>query len=109
MQPRCYLNKLPAKLSPDDLIIIVDPMLATGGTIVFAMEELISRGASDSNIRIVCAVAAPPALTKLGDKFKGLRVYAGMIDAAVSEKGFIIPGMGDAGDRAFNTGGGGHS
>lgn len=66
------------------------------------MEELVKRGANDANIRIVCAVAAPKALTKLS-KFAGLRIYAGMIDADVNEQGYIVPGLGDAGDRTYGT------
>jgi uracil phosphoribosyltransferase len=51
----------------------------------------------------VAAVAAPPALKKLSEKFPGLRVYVGMIDEELNEKGYIVPGLGDAGDRSFGT------
>ncbi|GBF97658.1 uracil phosphoribosyltransferase [Raphidocelis subcapitata] len=73
-----YLNKLPASLSPDDKILITDPMLATGGTMLQVIEDIVARGADPANIRIVCVVAAP---------------------------GYIVPGLGDAGDRAFGTSG----
>lgn len=69
----------------------------------YVMDELLKRGASDSNIRIIAAVAASPALSKLSDKYKGLRVYAGMIDAEVNDQGYIVPGLGDAGDRGYAT------
>jgi uracil phosphoribosyltransferase len=98
-----YLNKLPATLSPDDRILIADTMLATGGTIVQVVEDVLSRGASDANVRIVAAVVAPPALKALGERFPKLKVYAGMIDAELDERGYIVPGLGDAGDRAFGT------
>ena len=61
------------------------------------------RGASAKNVRVVCAVAAPPALQKMTERYPELRVHAGMIDAEVNERGFIVPGLGDAGDRAFGT------
>ena len=56
-----------------------------------------------ANIRIVCVVACPPALSKLSDRYPGLRVYAAMIDEELNEQGYIVPGLGDAGDRAFGT------
>ncbi|KAG6541259.1 hypothetical protein Mapa_017310 [Marchantia paleacea] len=74
-----------------------------GGTIVAALEELRNRGADPKLMRVICAVAAPPALTKLSEKFPGLRVYAGIIDPELNDKGYIIPGLGDAGDRSYNT------
>lgn len=103
LQPKLYLNKLPERFPEDAQVLVSDPMLATGGTIVAAIDELISRGASSKNIRIVCVVASPPALTALSERFPGLRVYAAMIDEVVNEKGYIVPGLGDAGDRAFGT------
>eukprot|EP00475_Leptophrys_vorax_P017291 TRINITY_DN23947_c0_g1_i1.p2 TRINITY_DN23947_c0_g1~~TRINITY_DN23947_c0_g1_i1.p2 ORF type:complete len:188 (-),score=19.25 TRINITY_DN23947_c0_g1_i1:125-688(-) len=101
--PRAYLNKLPASISPSSKILLIDAMLATGGTVMAAMEEVTSRGANADNIRVVSAIAASPALKKLSEVYKGLRVYTGMIDADVNEKGFIVPGLGDAGDRSFGT------
>lgn len=103
MQATAYLNKLPPTLSPDDRILVADTMLATGGTIVQVVADLVARGAADANIRIVAAVVAPPALKALGEKFPKLKVYAGMIDADVDANGYIVPGLGDAGDRAFGT------
>jgi len=103
LQPSTYLNKLPASFSPDDKIIVCDPMLATGGTMLAAMEEITSRGASPSNIRIICIVTAPPALKILSEKYPGSKIYTAMIDAEVNDQGFIVPGLGDAGDRAFGT------
>ena len=67
------------------------------------LKDLTSRGASPSFIKIVCIVCAPPALQLLNAEFPGVRVYTAMIDAELNEKGFIVPGLGDAGDRAFGT------
>lgn len=103
LEASAYLNKLPPKLSSDDRVLVVDVMLATGGTVVQVIEDLVRRGASEGNIRVVSAVVAPPALQALGEKFGKLRVYAGMIDAELDERGYIVPGLGDAGDRAFGT------
>lgn len=103
LQPSVYLNKLPDKFPDRSRILVVDPMLATGGTIVAALELIKNRGVDNKQIKVVSAVAAPPALKKLSENFPGLHVYAGIIDPDVNEKGFIIPGLGDAGDRSFGT------
>ncbi|KAF8395172.1 hypothetical protein HHK36_019113 [Tetracentron sinense] len=103
LQPTIYLNKLPDKLPEGSRVLVVDPMLATGGTIVAAIDLLKDRGVTNKQIKVISAVAAPPALQKLSEKFPGLRVYTGIIDPTVNEKGFIIPGLGDAGDRSFGT------
>ena len=101
--PSCYLNKLPDKFDPDTRIIIAEPMLATGGTIMQAMAELVQRGIDPAYVRIITIVAAPPALQKLSENYPTLCIYAAMIDEQVNESGFIVPGLGDVGDRAFGT------
>ncbi|KAG6437122.1 hypothetical protein SASPL_102032 [Salvia splendens] len=133
LQPSVYLNKLPAKFPEGARVFVVDPMLATGGTVVAAIQLIKDRGVDNKQIKVVrfqlcpallstffshcmynihwlheclmqiAAVAAPPALQKLSKKFPGLHVYAGILDPTVNEKGFIIPGLGDAGDRSFGT------
>ncbi|KAL5717252.1 uracil phosphoribosyltransferase [Ranunculus cassubicifolius] len=103
LQPTIYLNKLPKKLPEGSRVLVVDPMLATGGTIVAAIELLGKLGVAHKQIKVISAVAAPPALQKLSEKFPGLQVYTGTIDPTVNEKGFIVPGLGDAGDRSFGT------
>ncbi|XP_059667861.1 uracil phosphoribosyltransferase [Cornus florida] len=101
--PTIYLNKLPDKFPEGSRVFVVDPMLATGGTVVAALDLIKERGVDNKQIKVVSAVAAPPALQKLSEKFPGLHVFAGMIDPTVNDKGFIIPGLGDAGDRSFGT------
>ncbi|WZN63124.1 uracil phosphoribosyltransferase [Chloropicon roscoffensis] len=101
--PTEYLNKLPDSFSPDDKILVSDPMLATGGTLAHALDLIVARGAKPENIRVICALAAPPGLSKISDKFAGLRIYAGIIDPELNDVGFIVPGVGDAGDRSFGT------
>ncbi|QYX32237.1 uracil phosphoribosyltransferase [Sphaerospermopsis torques-reginae] len=103
LEPSCYLNKLPEKFDPETRVLITDPMLATGGSIMTAMAELTQRGVDPALTRIVCVVAAPPALQKLSAAYPGLTVYSAIIDETVNEQGFILPGLGDAGDRIFGT------
>ncbi len=99
----CYLNKLPASFAPQTRVLISEPMLATGGTIMSAMAELTQRGADPALIRIISVVAAPPALQKLSVAYPDLHIYTATIDEGINSKGFIVPGLGDAGDRTFGT------
>jgi uracil phosphoribosyltransferase len=103
LEPSCYLNKLPDRFNPQTRIIILEPMLATGGSIMMAMKEIISRGVQPDLVRIVSVVAAPPALRQLSETYPGLEVYTAIIDEGLNSKGYIVPGLGDAGDRAFGT------
>jgi uracil phosphoribosyltransferase len=103
LESTCYLNKLPGALGSESQIVVSDLMLATGGTMLQTVQDLVARGALASNIRILTSFAAPPALQRLNDAFPGLRVYTGMIDAELDGNGYIVPGCGDAGDRAFGT------
>lgn len=103
LQPSCYLNALPDKLDPRTRVLITDPMLATGGSIMAAMAELTYRGIDPALTRIVCVVAAPPALQQLSEAYPGLIIYTATIDEGLNEQGYIVPGLGDAGDRIFGT------
>ncbi|WP_026104123.1 uracil phosphoribosyltransferase [Anabaena sp. PCC 7108] len=103
LEVSCYLNKLPEKFAPETRVLITDPMLATGASIMTAMAELTQRGVDPALTRIVCVVAAPPALKKLSSAYPGLTVYSATIDEIVNDKGYIVPGLGDAGDRIFGT------
>ena len=99
----CYLNRLPKVFAEGTLVFVAEPMLATGGSIMKTMEELTSRGLSPEQIRIVSVVAAPPALQQLNKAYPGLVIYTAIIDEGVNEQGWIVPGLGDAGDRTFGT------
>lgn len=103
LEAKCYLNKLPQQFDPGTRILITEPMLATGGTMMSAIAELTQRGADPALIRIISVVAAPPALQKLGGNYPTLTIYTATIDEELSQQGFIVPGLGDAGDRAFGT------
>ena len=103
LEPTWYLNKLPEQFAPDTRVIISEPMLATGGTIMATMAELTRRGIDPALVRIISVVTAPQALQKLADAYPTLAVYAAIIDEGLDENGFIVPGLGDAGDRTFDT------
>jgi uracil phosphoribosyltransferase len=103
LEAKCYLNKLPEQFHPETRVLITDPMLATGGTIMLTMAELTKRGVDPALTRIISVVAAPPALQQLGSAYPSLTIYTAIIDEEVNSKGYIIPGLGDAGDRSFGT------
>ena len=103
LEPSCYLNKLPEKFAPETRVLITEPMLATGGSIMAAMAELTQRGVDPALIRIISVVVAPPALKKLAAVYPGLIVYTATIDETLDDQGYIVPGLGDAGDRIFGT------
>ncbi|MDY7020714.1 MAG: uracil phosphoribosyltransferase [Cyanobacteriota bacterium] len=99
----CYLNKLPEAFDPQTRVLVSEPMLATGGTMMAAMEELTKRGVDPESTRIISIVAAPPALQQLSQAYPNLKVYTAIIDEGLNENGYIVPGLGDAGDRTFGT------
>ena len=103
LEASCYLNKLPEHVDPNTRVLISEPMLATGGTMMATMAELVKRGVDPSLVRVVSVVTAPPALQKLAEAYPQLVIYAGIIDEGLDENGFIVPGLGDAGDRTFGT------
>lgn len=70
---------------------------------MMAMKEVTSRGVKPELVRIVSILAAPPALRQLSENYPGLEIYTAMIDEGLNSKGYIVPGLGDAGDRAFGT------
>lgn len=103
LEANCYLNKLPQYFAPETRVLITDTMLATGGTIMRAMAELTKRGVDPAFIRIISVVAAPPALQKLGASYPSLTIYTATVDEELNSQGYIVPGLGDAGDRIFGT------
>ena len=103
LQPKCYLNKFPEKFNPQTRVVITDPMLATGGTMTIALDELTARGIDPGNVRVVSVVAAHAALQKLSVTYPSLTIFTAAIDETLNEQGYIVPGLGDAGDRTFGT------
>ncbi|MHB8171128.1 MAG: uracil phosphoribosyltransferase [Thermincolia bacterium] len=100
LMPVEYYCKLPADIHERDLIII-DPMLATGGSAVAAIEFLKQRGAL--NIKLMCLIAAPEGIRTVQDNHPDVDIYVAAIDEKLNDHAYIIPGLGDAGDRLFGT------
>ena len=83
------------------VVVIVDPMLATGSTLVKVLTEI--QKSEPQKIVVLSAIASKFGIQKIMDDFPGIEVYAGAIDPTLNEKGYIVPGLGDAGDRTFGT------
>ncbi len=100
-QPEPYVNKLPESLAGRP-VIVLDPMLATGGSLISAVELLLARGAP-TPITVVCALAAPEGIAALDAAGLSIHLVTAAIDDHLNEHAFIVPGLGDAGDRQFGT------
>lgn len=100
LEPVEYFCKLPSDAS-DREIFVVDPMLATGGSAIAAITLLKRRGID--KIRFLCLIAAPEGLEKLKEAHPDVDIYIGALDERLNEKGYILPGLGDAGDRIYGT------
>ncbi|EEV51281.1 uracil phosphoribosyltransferase [Enterococcus faecium 1,141,733] len=99
-EPHEYFVKLPEDIDARQLFV-VDPMLATGGSAIMAIDALKERGAS--NIKFVCLVAAPEGVKALQEAHPDIDIYTASLDEKLNEHGYIVPGLGDAGDRLFGT------
>ncbi len=102
LQPEQYYTRVPDR-SPVDLAIVVDPMLATGGSAVHACELIKASGVA--RLKYIAILAAPEGIAKLSAAMPDVDIHVGMIDEKLNDIGFIYPGLGDAGDRQFGTGG----
>ena len=102
LQPVEYFVKLPSDISERQLFV-VDPMLATGGSAVAAIDALLKRGAHPQSIKFCCLVAAPEGVKVLQEAHPEIDIYAAALDERLNENGYILPGLGDAGDRLFGT------
>lgn len=100
LQPVEYFCKLPTDVAERELIV-TDPMLATGGSAVAAIDMLKARGAK--HIKLMCLVAAPEGVKHVNDHHPDVEVYVACVDSHLNEHGYIVPGLGDAGDRIFGT------
>lgn len=99
-KPVIYYSKFPADIDKR-MVILCDPMLATGGSASFALTELKKIGCKD--IRLMCLVAAPEGVKKIQDDHPDVDIYCAALDEKLNEHAYIIPGLGDAGDRIFGT------
>ena len=100
LKPIEYYVKLPEGIEERELIV-VDPMLATGGSAVAAIDSLKSRGAT--NIKFMCLIAEPEGVKMVQDAHPDVDIYIAGLDEKLNEHGYIVPGLGDAGDRLFGT------
>ena len=100
LKPVEYYAKLPADVEERDFII-VDPMLATGGSAVEAINSLKKRGAK--SIKFMCLIAAPEGVKAIQDQHDDVDIYIASLDEKLNDHGYIVPGLGDAGDRIFGT------
>jgi len=100
LQPVTYLRKLPKDLDAGP-VILVDPMLATGGSAAEAISLLRAAGAKD--LRMICLVASPEGVRRLHLRHPDVTIYSAALDRELNDRGFILPGLGDAGDRMYGT------
>ena len=100
LQPVQYYFKVPKELE-NRTVIVVDPMLATGNSSAAAVKLLKDAGAND--IRFLCLLAAPEGVKRMHDAHPDVRIVTAALDERLNEKGYILPGLGDAGDRMFGT------
>jgi len=98
--PTPYMESLPESLAGRP-VYVLDPMLATGGSMVHTIELLIGRGATD--VTAICTLAAPEGLQRLADSRLPVRVVTAAVDERLNDSGYIVPGLGDAGDRQFGA------
>lgn len=99
-EPHAYFCKLPEHIS-ERIIVIVDPMLATGGSAITAVDFIKEKGGK--NIKFMAIIGAPEGIKKLSEAHPDIQIYVGHIDEKLNENAYICPGLGDAGDRIFGT------
>ncbi len=100
LEPQEYYCKMPSDVDERQAVIF-EPMLATGGTACAAVNFLKQRKCTD--IKLVCIIAAPEGIARMGEEHPDVHIYTGSIDEYLDDQGYIIPGIGDAGDRIFGT------
>lgn len=100
LEASCYYTRLPHDIAQAE-VLVLDPMLATGGTAISSINTLKEAGAT--SIRFVCIIASPEGLQALNKAHPEIPVFAASVDRQLNEKGYILPGLGDAGDRLFGT------
>lgn len=105
LKPVWYYNKVPMEANNPEkfYIYITDPMLATGNSLLAAIELYANKGIPIKNIKCICIIAAPEGLKNIYEKYPDIEIITAAVDDHLNEKGYIVPGMGDAGDRIFNT------
>ena len=100
LEPQEYYCKLPAHID-EKVVMLVDPMLATGGSACDAIKLLKARGCK--NIKFMSIIGAPEGVSKVAEAYPDVNIYVSTLDRCLNEHGYILPGLGDAGDRLFGT------
>jgi len=100
LEPHEYFAKFPSNM-PDAVVMVLDPMLATGGSASAAVTMLKKRNAKI--IKLVCLVGAPEGVKRMQEDHPDVDIYLAALDEKLNEHGYIVPGLGDAGDRIFGT------
>lgn len=102
LQPQSYYCKLPHDIDAEDkVVLVVDPMLATGGSACDAIQLLKDRGCK--NIKFMAIIGAPEGVSRVAEAHPDVKIYVSTLDRCLNENGYILPGLGDAGDRLFGT------
>jgi uracil phosphoribosyltransferase len=100
LEPMTYYSKFPENL-PEAIVMVLDPMLATGGSSTAAIQILKDNGAK--SIKLVCVVGAPQGVDRIMKDHPDVQIYLAGLDESLNDNGYIVPGLGDAGDRIFGT------
>ena len=100
LEPVYYYAKMPTNVT-ESKVLIVDPMLATGGSVNYTIDYLKNLGVT--NISFLCIIAAPEGIAKVVERHPDVDIYSACIDEGLNEQAYIYPGLGDAGDRIFGT------
>src|SRR5574344_565394 len=105
LKPVWYYNKVPmdVKDANDIYVYITDPMLATGNSMLAAINLYVEKGIPVNHIKCICIISAPQGISNIQKHYPDIEIITASIDEYINEKGYIVPGMGDAGDRIFNT------
>lgn len=105
LKPIPYYNNLPENYNNPEktFVYLLDPMLATGGTAITAIKLFIDRNIPQYNVRLISLISAPEGIDLVHSKFPDIKIITASVDSKLNKVGYILPGLGDAGDRAFNT------
>ena len=106
LKPVWYYNKVPMPVdrpTKDYYVYITDPMLATGNSLIEAIRLYVEKGIPETNICCVCMIASPQGVENVFKEFPAITLIIAALDSHLNERGYIVPGMGDAGDRIYNT------
>lgn len=105
LKPVWYYNKVPMDLQPPEKhhVFITDPMLATGNSLIEAIKLYADKEVPLENIKVISIISAPEGILNIQEKYPQVEILTAAVDSHLNEHGYIVPGMGDAGDRIFNT------